>query len=146
MENKYHSELCGSNSTISRTVTLSDIKNNPELSEVLADTIIQNTGGKSDGVFWDSAEQSLLQAVVLLMAIGDVSDIVGVEYHNKKELGDIYKYITETPLAEMHNHFDTLATVYPEHPALVSYKSFKCLGEDLQAQVLYGLAVRLKSV
>ncbi|MGN0500669.1 MAG: hypothetical protein ACI4HK_05930, partial [Ruminococcus sp.] len=124
MENKYHSVPFGSNSTISRTVTLSDIKNNPELSEVLADTIIQNTGGKSDGVFWDSAEQSLLQAVVLFMAIGDVSgDIVGVEYHDKMEIGDVYKYITETPLSEIHKHFDTLASVYPEHPALLPYKS-----------------------
>ena len=123
---------------------LSDIKNDPELSVLLVDTIIQNTGGESGDVFWDSAEQSILQAVVLFMAIGDVSAIAGEEYHDRMELGDVYKYIAGTPLAEMHSHFDTLASVYPEHPALLPYKSFKRVKEDLQAQILYGLSVRLK--
>ena len=52
---------------------ISDIRNDPELSVLLVDTIIQNTGGEKGDVFWDSAEQSILQAVTLFMAIGDVN-------------------------------------------------------------------------
>ena len=123
---------------------LSDIKNDPELSVLLVDTIIQNTGGEKGDVFWDSAEQSILQAVVLFMAIGDVSSIAGEEYAGRMELGDVYKYIASTPLAELHTHFDVLQSIYPEHPALLPYSSFKRVKEDLQAQILYGLSVRLK--
>ena len=123
---------------------LSDIRNDPELSVLLVDTIIQNTGGEKGDVFWDSAEQSILQAVTLFMAIGDVSSIAGEEYTGRMELGDVYRYIASTPLSEMHAHFDVLASIYPEHPALLPYSSFKRVKEDLQAQILYGLSVRLK--
>lgn len=43
-----------------KTVKFSDIKDYPELSVLFADIIIQNTDGKKDDVFWNSAEQSIL--------------------------------------------------------------------------------------
>ena len=73
-----------------KTVKFSDIKDYPELSVLFADIIIQNTDGKKDDVFWNSAEQSILQAVTLFMAIGDVSSIAGEEYTGRMKLGDEY--------------------------------------------------------
>ena len=130
-----------------KTVKFSDIKDYPELSVLFADIIIQNTDGKKDDVFWNSAEQSILQAVTLFMAIGDVSSIAGEEYTGRMKLGDVYRYIASTPLSEMHAHFDVLASIYPEHPALSCYNTFiRSTNINTQIEILNGLKIRCRAL
>ena len=133
--------------TVKFTVKFSDIKDYPELSVLFADIIIQNTDGKKDDVFWNSAEQSILQAVTLFMAIGDVSSIAGEEYTGSMKLGDVYRYIASTPLSEMHAHFDVLASIYPEHPALSRYNTFiRSTNINTQIEILNGLKIRCRAL
>lgn len=121
---------------------LGEVKNNPEMTDVLVDTIIENTGGWID--FWDKAEGNVLKAVILLKSVGkcDITNTTGRE----NSFGDVYKFIAGTSIEEFHAAFQYLIYNMPEHPAILPYLAAKRSDEkkNILGDVLHGLSSRLQ--
>lgn len=112
---------------------IAEINGDQMMAQVIADVIIKNTGSSKGDHFWDAAEQNLLKALILYVEQG---------YPQKdKNLGEVYKLLTNTSAAELDALFSPLPF---NHPAKAPYNIYKQAGENVRGGVIIGLGSRLQ--
>ena len=103
------------------------------MAQLFCDVIIKNTGSAKGDHFWDNAEMNLLKALVLYVERGYPEE--------KKNIGEVYKLLTQSSEKELNALFDVLPVT---HPAKSPYSIFKQSGENVRGGVIIGLGSRLQ--
>jgi len=112
---------------------LAEIDGQELMAQLFCDVIIKNTGSAKGDHFWDSAEMNLLKALVLYVEQGFPEE--------KRNIGEVYKLLTQSCEKELNALFDVLPV---SHPAKAPYSIFKQSGESVRGGVIIGLGSRLQ--
>lgn len=114
---------------------MSDLGGDTLMAQVLTDVIISNTSeGKGDH-FWDNAEANLLKALVMYVDHSTALD------EGRKNLPEVYRFLTQTSEKELNSLFERLPV---EHPAKAPFNLFHQSSDTVRAGVLLGLGTRLQ--
>lgn len=112
---------------------LMEIEGQETMAQLFADVIIKNTGSGKPDHFWDNAELNLLKALVLYVEQGFPPE--------GKNIGQVYKLLTNTSEQELNSLFDMLPV---SHPAKAPYSIFRQASDTVRSGVIVGLGSRLQ--
>ena len=112
---------------------LMEIEGQETMAQLFADVIIKNTGSGKPDHFWDNAELNLLKALVLYVEQGFPPA--------GKNIGQVYKLLTNTSEQELNSLFDLLPV---SHPAKAPYSIFRQASDTVRSGVIVGLGSRLQ--
>lgn len=112
---------------------LMEIEGQETMAQLFADVIIKNTGSGKPDHFWDNAELNLLKALVLYVEQGFPPE--------GKNIGQVYKLLTNTSEQELNSLFDLLPV---SHPAKAPYSIFRQASDTVRSGVIVGLGSRLQ--
>lgn len=112
---------------------LMEIEGQETMAQLFADVIIKNTGSGKPDHFWDNAELNLLKALVLYVEQGFPPE--------GKNIGQVYKLLTNTSEQELNSLFDMLPV---SHPAKAPYSIFRQASDTVRSGVIIGLGARLQ--
>lgn len=105
------------------------------MAQVLTDVIINNTSDGKGDHFWDNGEGNLLKALILYV---DQSTAYGPE---RKNLPEVYRFLTQTNERELNSLFDRLPV---NHPAKAPYNLYRQSSDTVRSGILLGLGTRLQ--
>ena len=119
---------------------LSSLDKEPDLVQMVANTIIQNTSGpKEADDFWSRAELNLLMA--LIHYVCNLTDANGrLLPIEQRGLGEVYRILANEPVTRIN---ERLAALDPDHPAKGPYGLFLKAKENLWGNIIIGLGNRL---
>lgn len=103
------------------------------MAQILADTVIKNTGAGKVDHFWDNAELNLLKALILYVDQG-----YPPQHAN---MGEVYNLLTQKSEQELQALFDILPVI---HPAKAPFQLFKQSSESVRSGVVIGLGSRMQ--
>jgi len=110
------------------------VKENPDDAWMIAGTILDNcSSGHSGEAFWRDMEQTLLTALIHLVANGKKSGC----------LGDIYNHLTCGSIIEMERLFQIILVQNPAHPAAKTWNTFLSGTDTVKQSAVTGLASKL---
>ena len=112
---------------------LAEIEGNELMAQLFCDVVIKNTGSERGDHFWDNSELNLLKALVLY---------VEQQYPiDGKNIGEVYKLLTDSSESELNKLFDMLPA---SHPAKAPYNIFKQASDTVRSGIIIGLGSRLQ--
>ena len=114
---------------------MSDLNGDTLLAAVLTNVIIGNTSSGKGDHFWDNGESNLLKALILY--VDSSSTYVGDE----KNLGSVYRMITDKKMQELDALFSNLPA---GHPARAPYNLFAQASDTVKQGIVLGLGTRLQ--
>lgn len=116
---------------------LLEIISSPKETERMVNTfcnaIIMNTGGKTNGDFWDNAELNLLKALSLYVVLDENRS------EEQRSIGAVYQILVDNDETKLDALFDRLPR---SHPAIQPYETFKKAGR-IAGNIMVGLGNRL---
>lgn len=114
---------------------MSDLNGDSLLATTLMDVIIGNTGTGKGDAFWDNGEGNLLKALILYV---DKNDTLPPE---KKNLGEVYRMVTDADIEKLKVLFESLPD---DHPARAPYNLFAQSADNVRQGMVLGLGTRLQ--
>lgn len=108
--------------------------NDPLLLQVIAQSMIDNTGGDKPDVFFDSGESSLLEAIMLYVQHNDMIP------DNDKNFPTCYDILIDNNADELEIMFQALPRSHPAKDPYLRYSKKSSLSDNF----IQGLATRLK--
>lgn len=114
---------------------MSDLHGDTLMAQVLTDVIISNTSEGKGNHFWDNGEANLLKALVMYVDHSTALD------EGRKNLPEVYRFLTQTSERELNSLFERLPV---EHPAKAPYNLFRQSSDTVRSGILLGLGTRLQ--
>lgn len=114
---------------------MSDLHGDTLMAQVLTDVIISNTSEGRGDHFWDNGEANLLKALVMYVDHSTAFD------EDRKNLPEVYRFLTQTSEKELNSLFERLPV---EHPARAPYNLFRQSSDTVRSGILLGLGTRLQ--
>lgn len=121
------------------------VREDPDLVDVFAQVIIDNTTDENDkDRFFDSGEMALLKAITLLVTYdGGENGYTYIKDEKERNFITIYKTIVMSKIEDLTQTFNAIAEVEPTHPALYPWNLF-LKGGKVSNNFIIGLGSRLQ--
>lgn len=120
---------------------LSEIENDKNLVQSIAEVIIKNTSNASERQdFWEKAELNLLMALMHYVASQTIPGTDQLLPIQQRSLGEIYRILSNESFADLERRFEALPK---GHPALAPYGIFKLANRQIWGNIAIGLGNRL---
>lgn len=114
---------------------MSEIKGDETLADIMASTIISNTGGSKGDPFWDNGEHNLLLALILYIERGPDG--------TRKTMTEVMRLLTMCDADALDKMFSVLPIT---HPAKAPYNLFRRTSDTVQSGIVGGLGTRLHTL
>lgn len=111
---------------------MSEIQGDDTLADIMASTIISNTGGGKGDPFWDNGEHNLLLALILYIE----HSAAGA----RKTMVEVMRLITMCDVDALDKLFSVLPVT---HPAKAPYSLFQQASDTVKSGIVIGLGTRL---
>ena len=111
---------------------MSEIQGDETLADIMASTIIANTGGGKGDPFWDNGEHNLLLALILYVERGPGG--------TRKTMAEVMRLLTMSDVDALDKLFSVLPVT---HPAKAPYNLFRQASETVKSGIVIGLGTRL---